>query len=355
MRPSAVVVSLVVLLVAFGVTITQARADEFYEVGQNDAIYIAWTQDSSGHLQGQVEVVSIDPNDSTRLKTTNSAFTGTRSGSDISLTFGLVSAFSGETWTGHISWGKLSLVIPTSDVPQRLTLKSGSFDQFNQGVSGLKDSVTTNAARAAEVSRANQQRVSLLNAVEEAAGHVQDGGTSIDSGLSNLREMVAKSPDGGLREQYAQEWQKMEAVWQKEQSEGQVIPMTCYQKSQVEYEASQVDYELSQFNYLDSQVEYTKGLYNGAMSNVVNGIAEATLWAPLVDERARSFSQSVGRAYNHSVVSLTAPKISSARKSLKYFAARWDDFMTYVNGYDKRAKQQDDDAKAFPSSITCSD
>lgn len=329
--------------VTFGTACAGAFANEYYDVGSNYALYLAWTQDGSGHLQGQVEIIGMDSSNSTQLQTKNAAFSGTRNGSDVSLTFGMLTAFGGTTWTGHIGWGTLTLMIPTNSGMQRFTLHSGSFDQFQAAVSRIQGSVTQ-----------NQTRLAMYNAMNEASNHVSDGMQSINSGLARLRAMFTPSPTGGLRAKYSNEWQKMQAAWSKEQKDAQVAPMTCYQKSQVTYDASGVNYELSEFTYLDSEVTSAKWDYDSAYNSVRNGISELLQWAPTFDTRARTYSGMMGQSYSHSATLATGPTIASARKSLQIFNDKWASFKTYVYGYDTRAKQLNEKAQAFPESIACS-
>lgn len=322
-----------------------AFASEYYDVGQNYAVYLAWTQDSADHLQGQVEIISMDSSNSTQLQTKNAAFTGTRSGSDVSLTFGMFTAFGGTTWTGHIGWGMLTLIIPTNSGVQRVTLHSGSFDQFQAAVARMQGNVSV-----------NQNRVAMYNAMSEAADNVKNGVDLMSRGLATLRAMLPVDPKpGSLRTKFADEWQKMRAVWGKEQREAQVTPMTCYQKGQVEYQSGQVDYELGQFEYLDGQVESVGREYADAFRDVMQGIGDIENWGPAYNARARAYYTSIGGSYNHNVVAALTPSILSAQKSLKVFSARWRSFQAYYSGYDRRAKQQDEAAKAFAESISCND
>jgi hypothetical protein len=317
-------------------------ANEYYAVSPNLAVYIAWTEDREGHLQGQVEIVGIESANSTQLKTTNASFTGSRSGSDVSLTFGLLTSFGGSTWTGHLGWNALTLVIPTNGVPQQVTLSAGSFGDFQRAVSRFEGSVST-----------NQTKASLYNAALEARNHTVNGEKSMNDGLAQLRTLFAKRPGGGLRVKYALEWQKMQESWEKVQAAAQVAPMTCYQFSEVQYLESNVQYELSEFQYLDSEAQYGKWQYDAARRSVTNGIGEIEVWAPLFDARNRAYSNYIGQTYSRSAVKLLAPEVSSATKSLSYFGAQWSAFASYVNDYDNRVKQLFNNSQSFVKSLAC--
>lgn len=328
----------------FAISCAGALASEYYDVGQNYAVYLAWTEDGAGHLQGQVEVVSMDSSN-TRLQTKNAAFTGARNGSDVSLTFGQLTAFGGTTWTGNIGWLRLNLMIPTDSGEQRVALHPGSFDQFHAAVSRMQANLAV-----------NQSHVATYNAMSEAADHVKNGYNSMNTGLASLRALLPVDVrPGSLRSKYAEEWQKMQVVWRKEQEEAHVTPMTCDQKRQVEYQSGQVDYELGQFQYLDGQVHYLQSQYADAFHEVAQGIGDIQNWGPAYNARARDYYASIGGSYNHNVVAMFTPQILSAQKSLKVFTSRWQAFEAYAHAYGQRAKQQDEQAKAFAQSITCSD
>jgi hypothetical protein len=334
---------LVVVLTGFA--FARAAAAEYYVVDPNAAVYIAWTEDTTGHLQGQVDIVSMATSASTQLSTSNASFTGTRSGSDVSLTFGTFSRFSGATWTGHTGWNTLTLIIPTSGTPQQLTLHAGSFANFQAAVSNMQGSAST-----------NQEHQNLLNAVQEATNHVVHAGQAMDEGLAALRTLlpIAPTSNNALRLVYPAQWKKMQAAWAHEQAVGAVTPTTCYQKSNVEYAASQVSYELSSFNYLDARYHGIEGEYNGAVNKVNGAITELSEWAPVLDDRARAYKNAMGQTYSRSAAALVGPPIANARKSLSIFADRWEKITETVDDYDQRAKQQNEDARQFANAIDCS-
>src|SRR4051812_13528793 len=86
--------------------------DEYVGSNGSGAIYIAWTSDTTGHIQGQLQAAAINSSDPTRLDTRNSAFTGTIRETDVSIAFPALSNFSGQTWTGKAGSGALVLTFP---------------------------------------------------------------------------------------------------------------------------------------------------------------------------------------------------------------------------------------------------
>lgn len=333
------------LLAILTASCTDARASEYYQVSQNEAVYIAWTQDSVGRLQGQVEVVAISSNTSVQLKTTNAAFNGTRSGPDVSLAFGMFSTYGGATWTGHVSGSTLTLIIPTNGVPQQLVLKAGSFNKFSAAISRMQDRVEV-----------NQARLTLYKSMQDAFNHLKDGNGLITSGLASLNAMFPIAPPRtSLRTAYQQAWRRMQADWAEEQSEAQTVPLTCGQRGRIEYQSGKVNYVLGQFNYIDGQVRYLNSQYVGAVHKVTSGISELKDWAPVLDVRARAFFSSVGKQYNGNATALVGSTVKKASDSLRAFNARWLAFESDVRRYDRAAKQLDNKASAFATSLKCSD
>jgi len=252
-----------------------APPTHYYAAGSDWAIYLAWTEDATGHLQGQVQVVGADPNDPARLKSTNASFTGTRNGEDISIAFPLLSAFGGATWTGSLKNNAISLVIPTTGLPSNPTLAAGSFEDFQSAAQAVQAKVNVAqqqqaqqqaivAQQQAEARAAAQQQFEhdrqasiAYNEASEASSRMRDGYAEVRDSLNELANAVPATPgSNSLSSQYAAQWAKMQNVWEQELAAARVSPMTCYQKGQVSYVAGQVNYELGQMTYLDGQTKY---------------------------------------------------------------------------------------------------
>ncbi len=107
----------IVFFVTFGMLAVTgvASAEQYVGGNRTEAVYIAWTADDNGHLQGQVQVISLNQSNPSKTNATNASFAGNRSGSNVSLVFPMLSAFGGSTWTGRIGGQALSLDIPTTN------------------------------------------------------------------------------------------------------------------------------------------------------------------------------------------------------------------------------------------------
>src|SRR5579862_3754604 len=193
----------------------------FYAAGDGWAVYLAWTEDTTGHLQGQVQAIAADPADPAKLKSTNGAFTGTHNGSDISIAFPLLSNYLGATWTGTLKDNTLSLVIPTAGLPSNPTLVAGSFDDFQKAAQKVQKQVNVAQqqqaaaqAAAAQQAQLDQEKATAYSSAQEAQNNARDGFTEVRNALAALdREMPETPPRGGLRAQYAAEWAKMQRTW----------------------------------------------------------------------------------------------------------------------------------------------
>jgi hypothetical protein len=193
----------------------------YYAAGSNWAIYLAWTEDTTGHLQGQVQVVAADPNDPAKMRSTNGAFTGTRNGDDISIAFPLVSNYLGATWTGTLKDNAISLVIPTTGLPANPTLSAGSFEDFQKAAQHVQSQVgvaqqqqaqqqaaaqqqqEAQQAVIAQQNQLNQQKASAYNGTQQAAAKVRDAYTEVRTALNNLATLVPESPgSNSLSKQY---------------------------------------------------------------------------------------------------------------------------------------------------------
>lgn len=346
----------------------------YYAAGDGWAIYLAWTEDTTGHLQGQVQVIGKDPDDPAKLKSTNGAFTGTRNGSDISIAFPLVSNYLGATWTGTLKGDAISLVIPTNGLPANPTLQAGSFEDFQKAAQRVQAQVNVaqqeKAAEQAAVAqqqaaaqaaaeqqlRFNQEKAATYSAAVEAENHARDAFAEVRNALAQLdRELPASPSPGGLRSQYATEWSKMQGTWAEEQAAAQVTPMTCYRKSQIAYIGSQIAYENSEIKYLDAGSKNVLYAIQSSLNAANEGLDAVSQWAPEYYQRAQAYSQLTGEPSNVTdPTSMLATFRKQTEESLNTDSNRVDTFEALVKNYDERADALQQRAQAFPESIACS-
>lgn len=346
----------VLSLVLFAECQAVAPPTQYYASDASGAMYVAWTEDATGHIQGQVQVVSVDSNDPTKLKSTNAAFTGTRNGSDISIVFSTLSAYSGATWTGTLAWGSLSLVIPTAGFPNRVTLQAGSFDDFQHAAQALQSAVASAQQQQAAAQAAAAQRQAAFDSLTEASNDLSSAYTEARTSLATLRQLLPAAPtQRSIRAMYAVEWTRMQQVWTKEIAAAQVQPMTCYQKGQVMYIAGQVGYELGQVSYLDGQARYVLQQVQTAMNSANDGVAGIENWAPAYYQRLRVYDQLTGQQASISDPTAAAQAFAeTSRNSLSVYSRRIASFEHVMADYDAKARALDQRARAYPNTITCS-
>jgi hypothetical protein len=351
-----------------------APPTHYYAAGDGWAIYLAWTEDATEHLQGQVQVIAADPSDPAKLKSTSAPFTGIRNGSDISISFPLVSNYLGATWTGTLKSSAISLVIPTTGLPANPTLVAGSFEDFQkaaqkvqgkvdvaQQIQGQQQAVVAQQqaaeqAAAAQQFRLNQEKNAVYNSSVEAQNHVRSAFAQVQNALAPLQRALPEIPSRfGLRSQYAAEWNKMQGTWVQEQAASQVTPMTCYQKGQVTYISGQVTYENGEVKYLDSESRSLADSIQSSLDTASQGLDALSKWAPEYYRRAQAYSQ-----FSNQPSNVTDPTndLASFRKqteaSIGTYSQRLQSFEKTVASYDDLAQGLQVRAQAVPQSITCS-
>lgn len=335
----------------------------FYAAGDGWAVYLAWTEDTAGHLQGQVQVVAADPASPAKLKSTNGGFTGTRNGSDISLAFPLLSDYFGATWTGTLKGNMLSLVVPTAGLPSNPTLIAGSFEDFQKAAQKVQAQVNiaqqqqaAAQATAEQQAQAAQEKATAYASAQDAGGRTRAAFTEVQSALAMLSREIPEAPTkGGIRDQYASEWIKMQRTWAQEQAAAAVAPMTCYQKGQITYIAGEITYENGEVKYLDGEATNLLNSMRASLNSANEGLAYVEQWAPEYYRRAQVYSQLSGEPSN---VSDPSGMLSVFRKqtegALDTYRSRIARFIATVNDYDQRAQALQERAQSFPETVNCS-
>lgn len=374
MKRAWLILSSAALLVLAGCH-ASAPPTHYYAAGSDWALYLAWTEDATGHLQGQVQVIGADPNDPAKLRTLNGGFTGTRNGSDISIAFPLLSNYLGQTWTGTLAHNTLSLVIPTAGLPANPTLLAGSFADFEKAAKNVKTQVdiaqqqqaqqqaaiaqqqAAALAAAARQAELRQEIAAEYNGANDAASKVRQGYAELNTALSDLANALPEKPQSpnSLSLQYAATWTKMQDVWAAEQTAAQVTPMTCFQKGRVQFIAGQVQFVRGQIQYLNGQAQFLLnqvGQYFNAAHDGMNVISQ---WSPVLYQHAQSYAQLTGKP---SPVSDPTAAVAALQKrtdaSLNTYSDRIARIGDRYKSYDQAAAALNERASAFPASISCS-
>lgn len=341
--PTFIVVLAAVAFLTFGTSVSLA-AENFVKTYSNAVEYITWVDDGTGHLTGQYQEERIDASDGTKIDNQNAAFTGIRNGTDISLSFSLLSAMAGATWTGVLHSHSLVLTRPSDDGLARTTFDEGTFDDYKTAVRHLKATVARTATNLA-----------LLRVVQGTASQLQDTGQSIESAVADLAKRFAPDTSHtGIRSSYGDAWSKMQADWSKEQGDAAVRPMTCYQKGVVQYDSGVVDYDLGTIQYVDGQLKNFEDQVGSEIATITSGVTELEQLAPTYDREATEYALAIGSA----VPPKSAPGVAKLSKILYPQRDTYEQDLIKeiaVGGdYDRKAAALDEQAKTFAQDLVCS-
>ena len=348
-------VTFFVLTIALSAAMSCAvLADQFVGGSSAFAIFIAWTSDGSGHLQGQVQTVSLA---GPKVDRTSASFTGTRSGSEVSLVFPLLSNYSGQTWTGNFGFRSLTLQLSNN---AELQLSAGSFAEFRDRVSSVEQQASVAAAAAAAVDAHEQRIADALRALNEVNGQWNSAKRRLVDALTQLKEMfpiAAPDPSDSrtLQAKYATAVSRMETSWAHEQQVADVQNLTCYQKGQVEYGAGQVSYAHGQLQYQDSEFEAFDRTATGDLVVARSAIDAMDQIYPPFKARYREYRQLVPSTPE---AQLTQAAIIRMKHELlpllDHFGARLSSVRRVARDADRNGDDIDAKANEFPKSLSCS-
>lgn len=340
----------IVFFVTFGMLAVTgvASAEQYVGGNRTEAVYIAWTADDNGHLQGQVQVISLNQSNPSKTNATNASFAGNRSGSNVSLVFPMLSAFGGSTWTGRIGGQALSLDIPTTNgTPTELVLAVGSFQDFQHRVISLQE-------RAGTIGTTQ----SFAKAVQETALQIVNESNTLIAADKSLRHTfgTAQSPsteEQSFNPQFAKAWAKMQEDWAREQKAGTVVPMTCYEKGHVQYAASSVAYDRDAIRYLSSSFASFEEGAKRNIETVVQGPAVARNLLAVLSRRARAWEQNTGKHFPEGLDMLSAQADKAATFAREVASVRLANDRNVVQDYERRATDLNKRAAQFFDSVTC--
>jgi hypothetical protein len=130
----------------------------------NEAFFISWTAINS-NLTGQLQTGRLDGNTVTN---STHAFKGVFNSPSISINFTgsvLTDSLSGQTWTGTMKNGVLTLVYPADNgTLQTIVFKSGSINDYNQAINSLQAQGNSQATQQVQPTASNAQSQSTTYA-----------------------------------------------------------------------------------------------------------------------------------------------------------------------------------------------
>lgn len=346
--------NLVIAMAAFATTLSaavvltcaSAAAAEYYHVDGAGALYVAWTEDRNGRLEGQMDVLVLSKN-GTRLESHSTPFTGTRDGSNVSLTMHPDWQFSGITWTGTIYGNTLSLTTPGASGPSEIVLKAGSIRDFTRATYQLRQSAAS-----------GQYEQNLRSAYNYAQNRVNSDITWLSQDLNGLRQNLSQQTTpipGSLDNAYQRVLQQMQANWEKEQVDSERRPFTCAEKSDVESDASDVESGASDIGGIDSDANSFLETTKGDITSALDRLSDIERWVPVADARANQLAAFLhsSRTQNQSAeVSRLKAYVNS---QVSYVQQRLESALEQIQAYDSSAASISRNAQSLPKTLTCSE
>jgi predicted nucleic acid-binding Zn-ribbon protein len=182
-------------LLAIALVSCARHPNEYVGSSSNSAAYVAWTTDSNGHIQGQVQIAQIDATDPTKLLKENASFSGSESGSQLSIVFPLLSSFGGTTWTGSFGNGSLVVNYPNTDGSlSQLSLKYGGLDDYQRAAAAVGKIAFQNEQQRAEADAAAAQVEALRKATEDHDRAMSDASAALADAQQRLQHDISIRP-----------------------------------------------------------------------------------------------------------------------------------------------------------------
>lgn len=207
-------------------------------VGGDDSgvIFIQWTETDS-RLTGQLQVIYVSSDKPFEPKSTNAAFTGTRNGPNVSLTFSELGTST--TWTGTVEGDKLTLVWPNQrGLLTTNVLQSGTVDDYNKAAITFRQRVEQQGAEARATQEAAATRAAQDRAVAEQQQRqqqaVRDANTALGGSLDKLKGAVDwlrnQTSNTDFERQirdFSESLRRMQADYQQMQTSAARKQLTC--------------------------------------------------------------------------------------------------------------------------------
>jgi hypothetical protein len=344
-----------VLTIAFSTAMScAALADQYVGGSSAFAIFVAWTADGAGHLQGQVQTVSLA---GAKVDRISASFSGTRSGSDVSLVFPLLSDYSGQTWTGNFGFRSLTLQLSNN---AELQLSAGSFSDFRERVASLERTASMAASAQADAEAHAQRIADAQRALDVVSMQWNNAKRQLVSALSELKGMLPipaldPSDPRSQRARYTAAVAKIETAWSHEQEVAAATPLTCYKKGQVQYAAGQVSYARSQLEYQDSQFASFDQTATRDITQAQAAIDAMEQIYPVFKARYREYRWLVPTIPEPQ---LTEASIAKMKRDIAPLLTEYNNRLTRARGVVHDADQTGDrinaQASEFPASLSCS-
>jgi hypothetical protein len=336
------------------------------ETDNSTVIFIHWA-DANGTLSGQMQIVGVDSN--YHIQQYNEPFTGTYDSQDhsISLTIHPLIIFT-YTLTGTVSWNTLTLEGSGSNGSlSKVILHPGSIDDFNQAVSNLEQHINQqvqNAEATASVMQATAtaqaQNADATASVMQATATTQvqqqqavsDANNALGPAIQQLNSdtnSLANDTDfNDVMQSYADHWSKMQADYQKEQTDANGGCSQFYTVQSDDYTVQSDGYSIQSDDYSFQSRQYP---FNTDLSQVQNEMHTVqTDWQQLQLAVTTNTTGSPAPAFSADDVNKT---LQAAQKQVDDSQSALNQAQSQASTYDNEAKQLVQSADALVANTHC--
>ena len=315
----------------------------------DSVMFLQWTE-INGKLNGQMNVFYAKGGRGKSTETSSHSFEGISDGKNISLNFTgsqWTDGLGGKTWTGTISGGELTLVIPVkSGTLAPVNFSAGTVEQYNQAVLGIRQNVQGENTRIqkenAEAARIETEK----NAVAEGNNRIL---SSMNALINSTNQLESSLKFDDVFSDYAKSWEKMRADHRNLQEKAAESPLTGYKLGNVQYLLGGLQYDVDIFESHSGTVDYKLARVNDGIKSVRE--AQKSLgesWEFL--QRAVSANSSGSPTAQFSEADLAQPLRASEGKVQKA-AAAIQQASKQRSLYNSQAKDLYKKAEAFVKSL----
>jgi hypothetical protein len=315
-----------------------AMPDGYLGGNATGVAFVQFAEDANSHLTGSWQVVEV--NSDQRITSENVAFTGTRNGSHLTLTFSALDIST--TITGTLTGDTLTFQDPDPNTGYIITavFHGASIEQYNEAVAVLRRHVAATVTQLA---------------LDQAVTNAND---QLSHDLSNLssdnQALAAHSDFSDALSTYAKVWTQMQKDYQQEKSDyanGCGGPNGWFNEAVVASDANMVASDLSNIQYDDSALRDGQESVNTALSSVQNDLQSVqTAWqnvqAAVSADKKGHVSEQFTQHDVDSVIAAANSQIMVSRKALS-------DAQSSASTYDKEATHMNTDAQNLSNSLHC--
>jgi hypothetical protein len=300
-----------------------------YLLTEQDRVeFIQWIE-ANGQLSGQIQTVYLADSSTFNVLTQNFPFTGTRSGSSVSLSVDQ-GGHSSVTWTGALAGGTLTLVSPsTSGLLQTTAFRQATVEEYNQATIAFKNAV---AARAAVVA--------ADNALSAALGTLRTDAATLATDTRFADATKGFDPD----------WAAIQAALKSEQDAGQQ-PFDCGRLSDVQTNRATVKQTLTRLQSDDTDLTTAARRVATDIDTVKTDVA--TVQADLKTLQTASQNPVAAQVTVHNSADAVAGLVSAAQSQIDTSQTAMQSAQSQYGSYLSKAQAIDSQADQLATSLSC--